>query len=249
MPKDLVDSPATFPVPVQVPKDGELATGAAFETPYQQLANRSAYLRDQLELLGTKRIRRVADFAALRAIADMVTFDVRTVDGYGLYSYDATAPSVELLPWLVRPTIGVGAWKNMLTGLRTQIDRAFSTSPFALSTTSTAWTDVPGIAVNLASALRGDRFRISLHASFNAVTWPTAARLVVNESGGPDLSIDEAQDAFYYVGGPFFRSWSVMHTVVLAGPVRAKLQQRVLAPGGRADVYGPISLVAEIVSP
>src|SRR5579859_2469917 len=157
MPKDLVDSPATFPVPVSVPKDGELATGAAFEGPYQQLANRTAYLRRKIEEIGVDRIERAGGILNLPAVTGMKALDLRLVEDYGLYWYDPTSVAGEQIPWIVRPATGIGRWRHLEFVLRASGGRAFYASPVALTSTTTVWADVPGIAVPLPSLRVNDK--------------------------------------------------------------------------------------------
>ena len=247
MPKDLVDSTAVFPVPVSVPKDGELATGAAFETPYQQLANRTAYLRQKVEVIGVDRIHRAGSFAGLKAVSGMAPLDLRVVDDFGIYWYDPSSTLGEALPHLVRPSVGSGLWRHLEYGYRSVAGRAFYASPSALTSTSTAWIDVPGISVLLPAARINDHVLITCHGNFNSIITSGFFRLVVNEAT-VDVPILEAQEGFAPTGGPFHRCWSVLYTTSAGGDITPKLQWKA-NPGGQVQLFMPVSLTAQLLRP
>jgi len=249
MPKDLVDNPLVFPMPVSVPVDGELATGPAFETPYQQLSNRTAYLQAKVDKIGVKRIARAANFTVLRAITDMEALDLRWVDEFGLYWYEPSGVGKEEIPWRIRPLSGVGFWRHMQYGLRTTIDKVGlpEGSP-AIDTLSTTFVDAPGLSVTLVGAEVGDRVTIAFHGQFTTATAPAQFRLAIQENVGPTIGFPEATETIP-ITVPLFRTYSVLRTVATAGDAIAKLQFRTTAVGGLARVLGPLSLVAQIVRP
>ena len=249
MPKDLVDNPAVFPLPVSVPIDGELATGPAFETPYQQLTNRTAYLQAKVDKVGIKRIARAANFTILRALTDMEALDLRWVDEFGLYWYEPGGTGKEEIPWRIKPFSGVGFWRHMQYGLRTKIDNAtlFDGAP-PLTTPSTVFIDVPGLAVTLADAEVGDIVRISFHGAMGMGGAPASFRLAVVEGAGAAVPLPEASETMI-TSGPQPRSWHVIKRVGTAGNVTASLQFKSSGGGSMAIVFSPASLVAEIVRP
>jgi len=251
MPKDLTDNPALFPTPVSVPIDGELATGAAFEAPYQQLSNRTAYLRDQMEQKGVRRVRRAADFAALRAIADMQVFDVRWVTGYGLYWYDASAVGAEELPWTVWPSTGVGLWRHLESAMRTQIGRAYLVQNFFLPplyTVNSTWTD-SGLAVTLRDAFVGERVRIHLSGDFRAEGTHGLYRVVLTDGAGVATEVPEMLFGSFTGEGTRSRTLGALHVVANAGDLVVKVQFRTLGPSANVQIIGPALLLAELVRP
>src|SRR4051794_25181396 len=48
MPHTLTDDPSVYPNPIQVPSDGDLEDSGSVQTPFQQLANRIAWIKDYL---------------------------------------------------------------------------------------------------------------------------------------------------------------------------------------------------------
>jgi hypothetical protein len=116
MPKNLSDDPSIFPVQTS-PVAGESRTAISIETPLQNSANRSAWLKSRLDYVdpsgnGARRLRAVTSIAALRALTDLTT-GVCVVDGVGLYVYMPSSTATELEPFVVKPTSvggGAGRW-------------------------------------------------------------------------------------------------------------------------------------------
>lgn len=119
MPSDVVET-ATYTPTIKVPNDGEGATKASLLTNFVQgLANRFAYIKAIVDVIGVHRVHTVADGAALKAITGMATSDMRWMTGVGPYFYDASAIGSESLPWTVAPTIGTGLWVHGLALAKT----------------------------------------------------------------------------------------------------------------------------------
>lgn len=117
MPTNLTANPATFP-DQSAPVPGEPRTAGSVQTPFQNAADRAAYLKDRLDHLdpnkeGARRLRRFANIAALQASVDIPNASVCIVDGVGLYEYFPASALSEAVPTVVKPTsVGVdpGAW-------------------------------------------------------------------------------------------------------------------------------------------
>lgn len=126
MPKTLTGNAEMFPN-VQVPVAGEPRTGTSVETPFQQAADRTQYLKDRLDFIdstkeGARRIRRVASLTALKALVDRPDKGFCFVDTHGLYQFDAASLAVSFDPIIVRPTDlatdGVaGRWLHATSGI------------------------------------------------------------------------------------------------------------------------------------
>jgi hypothetical protein len=113
-PKQLVDVDE-FTSPIGVPVNGDPINGAVFEAPYQALANRTRNLRNELDN-GIKRMREVANKAALLALTGVTTGDFAYVVGLGLYRFAAGAAEPGLEPMVIAgpPTQG-GNWRNVMS--------------------------------------------------------------------------------------------------------------------------------------
>lgn len=114
MPKNLTDDPSIFPTQTS-PLAGEPRTAGSVETPFQNAANRAAWLRDRLDNIdptreGARRLRRFASIATLRASGDYPDKTIAQVDGVGIYQFDALSTATAAEPFVVTPTaVGVGA--------------------------------------------------------------------------------------------------------------------------------------------
>lgn len=114
MPKNLTDDASVFPTQT-APLAGEPRTAGSVETPFQNAANRAAWLKDRLDNIdptreGARRLRRFASIAALRASGDYPDKTIAQVDGVGIYQFDAAATALAAEPFVVTPTaIGAGA--------------------------------------------------------------------------------------------------------------------------------------------
>ena len=140
-----------------------------------------------------------------------------------------------------------GRWHHLDFVLRAESGHAIHTSPFALTSTTTAWADVPGLAVLLPKLRVGDKVSIGFHGTLNALTFGGFFRLVANESA-VDVPMPEAQEGILPLGGPFHRAWNVLYTSVAGGDVTIKLQWKVLA-GGTVQLFMPASLAAHALRP
>lgn len=117
MPTNLVENTVAFP-PQTAPVGGEPRTSGSIETPFQNAADRTGYLRDRLLHIdpnreGIRRVRRFANVAALQASVDMPDGTICQVTGMGIYQYVALSELAETLPIVVKPTsVGgdPGAW-------------------------------------------------------------------------------------------------------------------------------------------
>lgn len=114
MPKNLTGSAASFPTQTS-PLAGEPRTAGSVETPLQNAADRTQWLRDRLDNIdptreGARRLRRFASVALLRASTDYPDKTIAQVDGVGIYQFDAAATATDAEPFVVTPTaVGAGA--------------------------------------------------------------------------------------------------------------------------------------------
>jgi hypothetical protein len=250
MPKDLIDDKTKFPTAVRVPVDGDEANGANFELPYQQLADRTAFLNEETISLGVRRVRRAADFTALRAVAGMQQFDVRWVVGEGLYWYDPTSGGSEELPYAVKPSSGVGLWLHVHLGRRSRVERAFHPyNPFflpPLETTSTAWTD-SGLAVTVRGAFEGERLIAQLSADFRVEGSAGLFRVIVIDGAGTVTELPEMIFGMFSSAGFQPRTVAGLHTLAASGDVTVKVQLRCAGASTKTQIWGPATLLAELV--
>jgi hypothetical protein len=249
MPKDLLDDKTKFPIAVRVPIDGDDANGANFELPYQQLADRTAYLREETETLGVRRVRRVADFPALRAVTELFPFDLRWVVGRGLYWYDAPAAGPEEEPRSIKPASAGGLWRHVDVAYRAEIERAFVPYNFfvpPLSTTSTAWTD-SGLTVSLRAGRAGDRVHVRLSADFRADGGASLYRVLLVDGAGAAFELPETLLAMFPSAGVQARTLAAVHRLGANGDANVRVQFRAAAGGARAEIIGPATVVAELV--
>jgi len=94
---------------VTVPDDGDGATGASVETPFQALTDRVAWCEDAIDTSGGKHpLKTVNALAALTGIAGPSNGDQRIVTGYGLYQFVAGDTTTAFSPWVV--THASGRW-------------------------------------------------------------------------------------------------------------------------------------------
>lgn len=121
MPKTLVSDGLAFPAQT-APVGGESRTDASIETPLQNASDRAEHLKQRLYNIdptgeGARRIRRVANLTALRAVTDLTDTGVIIVDGFGLYQFNASSSVAALDPLVVTPTsVGGGAGRWLWSG-------------------------------------------------------------------------------------------------------------------------------------
>ena len=116
MPVNVPGSSSSYPANITTPSDGDVRNAASVATALAQLADRTAYLKAKagIDADGAKRIRTVADVAALKAIAgaDRADKDVAIVLGTGsgvyLFSAGSTVAGDDMN--VVQPTSGTGRW-------------------------------------------------------------------------------------------------------------------------------------------
>jgi hypothetical protein len=254
MPVDVVES-STFPGKIQSIADGEPLDASHLIVAPAGLASRTRFLFDTL--LGTggsgvRRLRQAATLTALRAIApaDRASGDVCLVPGAGLYVFDATATGPERAPWLVVPGMPPGAWVNVLvalagvaSGLATLdatgklaqpaggqiVDVKFARLASVWGTPSTAWVDVPGLAVSV-DARAGDRLLVDVTLIAFALGASGAYfRLVMRDASG-DHEIDGSSR---YVDGT--THGDAANAVTIAAPLVT-----------RANIDGASSVVVQV---
>jgi len=243
MPKDLVDDKGKVPLAVRVPVDGDDASGANFELPYQQLTNRTAYLLDQCETQGVRRIRRAAILDCLRFEPSPEPTELRWVDGRGLYAYDPGLAGPDELPWKVMSTVAPGGWLNMLVSLRSTSAKNAYTLPIPIATSSGAWDDA--LSVTLPDAEPGHRLMVAFHGRLAALGATATFQLSVVEATGVDLPLEETTDTVT-AATVQLRAWTTQHVVSALGPVTVKLRMRA-GPGGTASLRSNSCLSAHLV--
>lgn len=116
MPKNLTADTASFPTQT-APLAGEPRTAGSLETPLQNAADRTGYLKDRLDNIdptreGVRRLRRFASIAAMRASVDYPDKAIAQVDGVGIYQFDAASLATAAEPLIVTPDAisGNGRW-------------------------------------------------------------------------------------------------------------------------------------------
>jgi len=117
MPKNLVGDTTNFPTQT-APLGGESRTSASVETPFQNAADRTAWIKARLDYIdpsgnGARRLRNVESIAQLRALTDL-TSGVCIVDGIGLYVYRGASTATAREPFVITPTSvggGAGRWE------------------------------------------------------------------------------------------------------------------------------------------
>lgn len=116
MPKNLTADTASFPAQT-APLAGEPRTAGSLETPLQNAADRTGYLKDRLDNIdptreGVRRLRRFASIAAMRASVDYPDKAIAQVDGVGIYQFDAASDVTPAEPFVVTPDAisGNGRW-------------------------------------------------------------------------------------------------------------------------------------------
>jgi hypothetical protein len=110
MPTTLNDDPSEYPADILVPVGGDPRTDSSVQVPFQQLANRTAYLLARADDIapagrGVVLLRRVANDAALLALGPMERRDgsVCLVAGVGLYEFLAASTANAQVPWVRIP--------------------------------------------------------------------------------------------------------------------------------------------------
>lgn len=121
-----------FPKSILMPDDGDDFT--AFVDSVKGIGDRTESL--------TKTRTTLADLAALRAIDTTKFADgvVRTVKTFATFVFDAASSDDEEIPWIIKPTVGLGRWIACLPHVTqcvrvvqgTEVDRVtFGTTPVA----------------------------------------------------------------------------------------------------------------------
>ena len=100
-------SATTWATNVTVPEGGDARRTSTVETPFQQLADRSEYLRQQVDVVGVNRIRYVATPTAAKALTTLTEGDCVVIGLYGLYRFTDTAQLNTIgTPWQLAVTSG-----------------------------------------------------------------------------------------------------------------------------------------------
>jgi hypothetical protein len=117
MPKTLTGADSTFPSQTS-PLGGESRTATSIETPFQNSADRTEFLKSRLFVIdsvgtGVRRIRNVASVTALKAETELTDRTVIVVDFVGLFQYNSTSTATADDATVVTPTSvgsGAGRW-------------------------------------------------------------------------------------------------------------------------------------------
>lgn len=114
MPTNIPGTASSYPANVVAPSDGDQRNAASMQVALTQLADRTAWLRDQIDGAGTgvERIRTVADFTALAAITapNRADGDFAVVVGFGLYRFSAASLAQTDGVAAIEPAAGAGCW-------------------------------------------------------------------------------------------------------------------------------------------
>lgn len=98
---------STWATNVTVPEGGDLRRASTIEVPLQHLANRTAYLKDQVDVTGVRRLRYVATTTAAAALTGLTEGDCVLIRTQGLYRFFATLQYVSVTaPWQIAVTAG-----------------------------------------------------------------------------------------------------------------------------------------------
>lgn len=98
---------------VTVPDDGDGATGASVEAPFQALANRVKWAENAIDTSGGNHaIKDLNALAGLTGVSSPANNDVRLVSGYGLYRFVSGDTTTPFSPWVV--THASGRWFHAL---------------------------------------------------------------------------------------------------------------------------------------
>lgn len=93
MPKTLVAS-TTWANAVVVPEGGDPRRSTTVEPPFQQLTDRTGYLKNQVDVVGVNRLRYASSYVVARAITDFTEGDFIVIGYDGLYRFvAATTPN------------------------------------------------------------------------------------------------------------------------------------------------------------
>jgi hypothetical protein len=278
MPVNITDV-SSFTAPIQAPADGDAATGANFDLGIQGLANRTLWLKTQLLLLdpnqtGVRFVRRVANIAALQAIAgtDHADTGVCIVDTIGMYEYSAASSAPAASPMVVTPTDvggGNGRWllsmfgalnvANGVPGLdastRTPIGQArngiisaqVAKTTVNQSTASTTYADVPGLTLSF-TAIAGDLLIVQNNLMLNiGLTGPIASTIANITDGGVPATIAETLRTKTTFDGEEYRSAGTIYTVANTGAIT--LKQQFKATSNTAYVDAPSTLTGILIRP
>ena len=90
MPKTLTAS-TTWAANVVSPEGGDLRRAATVETPFQALTDRTAYLKNQTDVVGVNRLRYASSYVVAAAITDFTDGDFIVIGYDGLYRFVANA--------------------------------------------------------------------------------------------------------------------------------------------------------------
>lgn len=160
--------PNTFNTTITAPTGGDARNAASVATPLEQLANRTAFLKNRLDN-GVKRIRQFDDLAELKAATGLTDGEhcfVRDDDYFGLYEYQIASTTPQSLPWIVVPDAPTpGRYFHSCLRLidyntgapRAAVKPTFCPKPLAYnvsngtpSITATSWTTILTLSVTLA---------------------------------------------------------------------------------------------------
>lgn len=102
---------ATWTGTIPTPDDGEAATGAGLDAMAQPLADRTEYLKAQVDTSGVKRIRKFDTINDMKTSLGASTGDMGYVLGYGIYRYNSAGVGPDDQPWTVEHDLG-GLWSH-----------------------------------------------------------------------------------------------------------------------------------------
>lgn len=108
MPQTLTESIA-YANTITGPADADGMTAASVNSPLTQLANRTAYLRNQIDS-GVKRFSTILSLVGLKSLTGMADGDIRLVQDYGFFRYNSAATDASAEPMVVVPAVGGGRW-------------------------------------------------------------------------------------------------------------------------------------------
>ncbi|MGZ3420579.1 MAG: hypothetical protein ACXVEE_22070, partial [Polyangiales bacterium] len=170
-------------------------------------------------------------------------YEVRWIDGYGLFAWDPTASDPDDPPWFVRSTSTTGGWFNLLRRFRASVLKTgWMLGDYTV--TSTTYVDLPSLSLVVPNVDAGNTVTAHLSGRFATMFGTGSVRLVIIESSGAMSSGLDATDSLP-IAVSNVRVLQNTRRILTSGPVSVKVQARA-ASGGSLLMSPPCSLIAEL---